>query len=536
MTDIVSEAEAIAQQRFGYTSLRDYQRSAITGVMEGRDVLVVLPTSAGKSACYQIPAMMCEGLIIVFSPLIALMKDQVDKLKKWGVPAARLGGDMNDHMVQRVLYKIRDYRILFIAPERLKSKEFVTALKKVNVAFVVVDEAHCLAHQMRDFRPAYTLIGDLMRKHLTKAPRMALTATADQLVEHDVRRVLDMKEGEYDRIIASPRRDNLEYRCVQEAEPVHLWNAVRGALFGEDKGAAVVYAGTRARVVEIAKQLRDMAGIAAREYHAGMSGDLRTEVQDRFMANDIRCIVATNAFGMGIDKPDIRLVYHADPPGSIHDYAQESGRAGRDGKPSLCVLNVTEKGIRSRRFFIRTSNPSFNVFFAVWKELLDKQPIKEPFMLNDLAISKAVCSAGGVSLFDSSFVASSVLAYLEYERHIVTKLDRTVHSLVLRDRVGAAKMRHRYPNNVRVRNTDVLVTTYAHDTDIVGPILRSGCAVTDPDRRPISYYRTMKMRDKLSIDPQMLAWKKQLDERKFAMLLEFVRAPDKQRFLESVFI
>lgn len=530
MLSVVDEANRIGRKYFKYPALRDVQIAAIENVLAGNDTVVILPTGAGKSACYQIPSIMTEGTVVVFSPLISLMHDQVTKLGGWGVRAARLGSDMDNESCSEILRRMHRYSLLYIAPERLKSAEFVRALSKIDVSFVVVDEAHCIG-QMRDFRPAYTLIGSLLKRHLNSTPVMALTATADAIVERDICTVLGLQSGKYTRIVAPYDRPNLEYIVTDDANMLDLAKYVSRAI---SDGSAIVYVSTRVLAVEIAQALNER-GIKATPYHGGLDGVTRDLVQQRFMAGKDKVIVATNAFGMGVDKPDVRLVFHWTVTGSIHDYAQESGRAGRDGLPAKCVLNITKKGVRSRKFYLRTSNPPYSMIEHVWKTCF-KRPPRMPIDITDLDVLSAVFSHGGVSLFDGPFMASSIIAALEYSGCAAFNLQKTVHTLKVKDKQRCANWLRRFPRRLRFVYSDlqVIVPQYSED-NLLSKIIASGAAYPDREKRPVAHYKAMRVRAGLTVSEDELLWKHAEDTRRLNMVFEFAASPCKHAFLREVF-
>lgn len=320
---------------FGYNSFRSYQREAVDSALAGRDALVVMPTGGGKSVCFQVPALIKDGLIVVISPLIALMKDQVDALLANGISAAFLNSGLSSSEQSTVIEQARrgDLKLLYIAPERISAREFqfVQLLKEFNVQLFAVDEAHCISHWGPDFRPDY-LVLDKLKENFPQVPVMALTATADARTREDIIQRLCLKSP--DIFIASFNRPNLAWHVRPKK------NSRAGLLqFLENKKeeSGIIYCLSRSGVEETAALLKDK-GFSADFYHAGLSSAERSRVQDAFSKDQIRVIVATIAFGMGIDKSNVRFVVHMDLPKNIESYYQETGRAGRDGLPSEAVL------------------------------------------------------------------------------------------------------------------------------------------------------------------------------------------------------
>src|SRR5215210_2494629 len=326
----------VLKEIFGFDSFRPGQEEVIRAVLDGRDTLAVMPTGGGKSLCYQVPALMGEGLTVIVSPLISLMKDQVDSLLQSSVKgAATLHSGLDAEERWEVEKKIRsgEIRLLYVAPERLRSLEFVLALRRAGVSLFVVDEAHCISEWGHDFRPDYLFLPRAVRD-LGSPPVLALTATATPRVREDILRSLKMRSPEV--VVTSFNRPNLTYRVLSAKEKKHklplILDVVRNAA-----PPGIVYATTRKECEELAAHLR-RSGVDAAAYHAGMGAAERTDVQERFMTDELSVVVATIAFGMGVDKPNVRFVVHSSVPGSLPAYMQESGRAGRDGEGSECVV------------------------------------------------------------------------------------------------------------------------------------------------------------------------------------------------------
>lgn len=337
---------AALKDYFGYDSFRPLQEEIISTVLGRRDVVAILPTGAGKSLCYQIPALVQDGLTLVVSPLIALMKDQVDGLTANGIPATFLNSTLAFEEIQERTAGLDHgrYRLLYAAPERIVTGGFVDQLKRWNVSMVAVDEAHCISEWGHDFRPEYRQLAGL-RADLPGVPFMGLTATATPTVRTDIVSQLQLENPEV--FVASFNRPNLNYTIIPKAKPVRqVFDFV-----SERKGeAGIVYLQSRRSTEEMAAAL-SAEGIAARAYHAGLNPQERAATQDAFIRDEAGVICATVAFGMGVDKPNVRYVIHADLPKNIESYYQETGRAGRDGLPSDCLL-LYSKGdlMRNLRF------------------------------------------------------------------------------------------------------------------------------------------------------------------------------------------
>ena len=318
---------------FGYDSFRGNQEPVIRNILSGRNTFVIMPTGAGKSLCYQLPAMMMDGLAIVISPLIALMKNQVDSLNAYGIQARFL----NSTLIKAEITQLRKdcmngaVKLLYVAPESLNKEENITFLRKVNISFVAIDEAHCISEWGHDFRPEYRKIKTMIAQ-LGNMPVIALTATATPKVQIDIQRNLQMEEA--DVFISSFNRKNLYY----EVRPKKETKKQLIRFLKEHKGkSGIIYCLSRKKVEEIA-QLLNVNGFQAVPYHAGLDADVRVKNQDDFLNEEVEIVVATIAFGMGIDKPDVRFVVHYDVPKSLEGYYQETGRAGRDGLEGICLM------------------------------------------------------------------------------------------------------------------------------------------------------------------------------------------------------
>ena len=333
---LVEEKDALKErlkQIFGYSQFRGNQETIIRNLLDGKNTFVIMPTGAGKSLCYQLPAMMREGLAIVISPLIALMKNQVDQMNAYGVNARFLNSTLSKGEITRLKKDCMNgvVKLLYVAPESLNKEETIEFLKKVNVSFVAIDEAHCISEWGHDFRPEYRKI-KVMIQNLGDMPVIALTATATPKVQLDIQKNLQMEEA--DVFISSFNRKNLFY----EVRPKKETKKQLIKFLKDNKGkSGVIYCLSRKKVEEIA-QLLNVNGFSAAPYHAGLDPDVRMKNQDDFLNEEVDIIVATIAFGMGIDKPDVRFVVHYDVPKSLEGYYQETGRGGRDGLEGHCLM------------------------------------------------------------------------------------------------------------------------------------------------------------------------------------------------------
>ena len=345
---VTGDIHAILKSVYGYSAFREGQEDVIGAILDGRDVLGVMPTGAGKSLCYQIPALAMEGCAIVISPLISLMKDQVNALTQAGVPAAFLNSSLSERQTAAALSNARGgkYKIIYVAPERLLTERFLSLAAEMNLSMIAVDEAHCISQWGQDFRPAYLDIPEFIRR-LPARPRLcAFTATATERVRADIRRLIGLREPL--ELVTGFDRPNLYYRVLR---PANKREALTELLNGYRGMSGIIYCATRKQVEEICDSLK-RDGFRAARYHAGLSDDERRRNQDAFAMDDSGVMVATNAFGMGIDKSDVRFVIHYNMPKDIESYYQEAGRAGRDGERADCVLLYSAQDMITQSFFI----------------------------------------------------------------------------------------------------------------------------------------------------------------------------------------
>ena len=351
------------RRHFGFPDFRLGQEEALGHVLARRDVLVVMPTGSGKSLIYQLAALLLPGTALVISPLIALMKDQIDGLNRRGIAAMFINSSLDGAEQARRLRALAggEYKIVLVAPERLRSRAFREAIGRVPLSLLAVDEAHCLSQWGHDFRPDYLHIAEARTEF--KAPvTLALTATATPRVQDEIIRLLGLAGAE--RIITGFNRSNLTFEVFSAPDVKAKLNLVRDFL-GAAEGAGIIYTGTRRDAEEVAEFVRDVAGIETRHYHAALEPEARAETQDAFMAGDLPIVVATNAFGMGIDRPDVRFVLHYNMPGTLEAYYQEAGRAGRDGLPARAVLLYSPKDTALQEYFVENDSPGADDLRAV---------------------------------------------------------------------------------------------------------------------------------------------------------------------------
>jgi ATP-dependent DNA helicase RecQ len=344
-------ALGVLQRVYGYESFRPLQAAIIEDVAGGQDCFVLMPTGGGKSLCYQIPALMRPGTAIVVSPLIALMQDQVSALQANGVSAAYYNSAMDREQSVEVLAKLHrgELDLLYVSPERLLTANFVQRLQNLPIALFAIDEAHCISQWGHDFRPEYSQIGQL-RQHFPQVPFIALTATADRVTREDILQRLGLQQARVH--ISSFDRPNIRYTVLEKRQPMkQLLQFLEARGLGQAAECGVVYALSRKRVEEVAEALK-AEGYRAAAYHAGLPSQIRDAVHQRFLRDEIDIVVATVAFGMGIDKPNVRFVVHYDLPKNIEGYYQETGRAGRDGLESEALLLFSMQDVATAQYFV----------------------------------------------------------------------------------------------------------------------------------------------------------------------------------------
>lgn len=380
------DARAALEKYFGFREFLDAQEAVVQAILDGKDVLTVMPTGGGKSLCFQLPAMLLEGVTIVVSPLIALMKDQVDGLAEKGIPAALINSSLSLDGQREVMRGMEEgrYKLVYIAPERFRSAAFMRTLAGIKIALFAVDEAHCLSMWGHDFRPDYFRLGKVLEE-LGHPQAAAFTATATPVVRADILVRLGLENPT--EFVAGFARPNLRFSIAHTTGESQKYDRLH-ALIAEHK-TGVIYCATRKRVEAVAEVLKEKK-VKLVVYHGGLSDEARTDAQNRFVDGKADVAVATNAFGMGIDRSDIRFVAHFEIPGSVEAYYQEAGRAGRDGEPAVCELFFNFADTRVQDFFIEGSNPSPKLILDVYERL------------------RGLCNAEGVVMMPIREIAESI--------------------------------------------------------------------------------------------------------------------------------
>lgn len=357
--------DQVLHESFGFSGLRPGQQAVVSAVVAGRDTLAIMPTGGGKSLCYQLPALCRPGLTVVVSPLIALMKDQVDALQARGIPAAAVNSSLGAEEYRQVVQSLSrgEIRILYVAPERFGQEGFMRRLSELGVSLLAVDEAHCVSQWGHDFRPDYLRLGRV-REALGKPPVVALTATATDHVRQDIVDVLHMQDPAI--IISGFGRDNLDFAIAHCEGRKEKFERIRRTIAKWRTG--IIYCSTRKNVMAVYREMMH-PGAKMVAYHAGMTDEERAFSQEAFISGRADVVVATNAFGMGIDRPDVRFVTHFEIPGSVEAYYQEAGRAGRDGEPAYCELLFNHADLKTQEFFFEGSNPPISLIRLLYHTL-----------------------------------------------------------------------------------------------------------------------------------------------------------------------
>lgn len=451
----IADALTSLREHFGFADFREGQREVIAAILEGKDAVVVMPTGSGKSLCYQLPAMLFSGATLVVSPLIALMKDQVDTLRARDLPATFINSSIAEREQRARIDALRQgqFKLVYVAPERFRSSRFLEALKSISVSLFAVDEAHCISTWGHDFRPDYLRLKGVVQAlngTVGGVQTLALTATATPYVRSDIIQQLGLANPET--FVSGFDRPNLTIDVVHTEKEREKVARIKRLAKTHD-GSGIIYASTRKAVEQVAMQLQAQ-GLSVSAYHAGMGDSVRTKAQEDFMTGRTQIIIATNAFGMGIDKPDIRFVAHYQMPGSIEAYYQEIGRAGRDGLPSSCVLFFNYADKNTHDFFIESSYPSAEIIQDVYNalvstglkriELSASEIATRAGARNEMAVQSSLYlleRAGHIQRSATSAGTAGVSPALATQNSTASNPPRRTRGIVMLDSVPAPKLR-----------------------------------------------------------------------------------------------
>ena len=392
---------------FGHRDFLDGQKEVVDAILAGKDAIAVMPTGGGKSLCYQLPAMVMKGVTVVVSPLIALMKDQVDALTEKGIAAVMINSAITATEQRHHIESLQKgaYKMVYIAPERFRSEAFTKALQKVEVSLFAIDEAHCLSQWGHDFRPDYLLLGNAIRE-IGNPQIAAFTATATPEVRSDILHHLTLRDPF--QCVSGFARPNLALQITPCTNRKEKYKRIRAVIEKHKNG--IIYCATRKRVEEVHETLNAW-GIQVISYHGGMPDSEREQNQESFISRETNIAVATNAFGMGIDRSDVRFVIHFDIPGSIEAYYQEAGRAGRDGETAVCELLFNYADTRTQEFFIEGSNPTSSLILDVHRHLIKASDQQSEAFIP----TQDLCEKVGAR---NTMAVSSALSYLVRYRAI----------------------------------------------------------------------------------------------------------------------
>ncbi|MAI32294.1 MAG: helicase [Planctomycetaceae bacterium TMED240] len=416
---------------FGLSEFRPGQREVVDAVASGEDVMCVMPTGGGKSLCYQLPSLSKKGTTIVVSPLIALMKDQVDGLKKLGIRASLINSSLSAAEQTEVLNEMAsgNLNLVYVAPERLRNSRFLDAISNININLLAIDEAHCVSEWGHDFRPDYSRLGRFRERYLRDVQTIALTATATPMVRDDISVILRLKTPQV--FVTGFARTNLRF-SVTHAKSDREKDEELTRYIRSQKGSGIIYAATRKRCEELAQWLPEKTRRPIGAYHAGLEPAQRQRVQDDFMSGKLSAIVATNAFGMGIDKADIRFVVHYNIPGSLEAYYQEAGRAGRDGQNSECRLMFSYSDRYIQEFFIENRYPQRETVKSVYDFLLTRK--EDPIELTLEQIREEIGVKEGTEAIGTAqtlLAKSGVLRRLDSaSNHAIVRIESDVETLM----------------------------------------------------------------------------------------------------------
>lgn len=519
------------KQYFGFERFRDGQEEIISSVLNYNDTLAVMPTGGGKSLCYQLPAILQKGTALVISPLISLMKDQVDTLNRRNLPSTFVNSTLSyEEMLSRIENTINGhYKLLYIAPERLESKSFLNYLSKIEISFLAVDEAHCISEWGHDFRPSYLKIADI-KSIFPDLTIIALTATATPEVQEDIVKNLNMRNPK--KFVKGFDRPNLSYMSIKTNDKI---SKIVDIITGTKTGSNIIYTATRRKAESIVVGLKEMK-IDALLYHAGLNDNYRKYTQERFINGEVNTIVATNAFGMGIDKPDVRNVIHADFTQSLEAYYQEAGRAGRDGNESKCYLLYRPDDRKIQEFFIDSTYPDKKIIGFIYNYLYDLNNIEighrcfEPIPLDlDILANELHLPIATIKSVLKLFIRYKILARTNELRtgqiKITTLRERIrefYDNISLKEKECLEGLLRGLPSNVfddYVQfDSDYLVRKYYLDVNEFDKLLRKMedlnlLDLRSPDSNP-AFYLT---KDRTDIDNLPIDFEEQKQRRDFAI-------------------
>ena len=423
--------EIVLKQSFGYDSFKKGQREIITEILQGRDILGIMPTGAGKSICYQIPAVLMNGLTVVISPLISLMQDQIRALQANGLPAVCLNSSMDSNEYTQALSQIYrgNIKILYVAPERLETQGFLNIVRQFRVAMVAVDEAHCVSQWGQDFRPSYLKIPEFLKSLPYRPIVSAFTATATGEVADDIRRILGL-QNPY-QLTTGFDRENLWFEV---RKPRDKFTALVGIIRQHSGEYGIVYCLTRKFVEQVTEDLKKL-GFPAVRYHAGLPDEERKQNQDAFIYGNAQIIVATNAFGMGIDKSDVSYIVHYNMPKNIENYYQEAGRAGRDGSQAECILFYHESDVALNHFMISKTaedNEMMDEFSRQKQRQLDEQRLRQmkAYCTSDTCLRQRILNYFGENA--PSYCGKCSSCQANYEQRNITEQSVKIISCIWR--------------------------------------------------------------------------------------------------------
>ncbi|HVF45650.1 MAG TPA: RecQ family ATP-dependent DNA helicase [Pyrinomonadaceae bacterium] len=534
-------ALAALKNFFGFEAFREGQREVVEAILGGHDTVVVMPTGGGKSLCFQLPALMREGVTVVVSPLIALMKDQVDALHSRGLPATFINSSLDFEEQKARVAGVRrgDYKLLYVAPERFRSNHFVEMLRSADISLFAVDEAHCISQWGHDFRPDYLRLQSF-RETLGSPQTIALTATATPYVRADIIEQLNLSDPRA--FVSGFDRPNLSIGVVHTEREREKFARIRGLATEYEGQSGIVYTSTRKSVEQIAQKLKgERLSVVA--YHAGMTDEERVRAQDDFMSGRAQMIVATNAFGMGIDKPDIRFVVHFHLPGSIEAYYQEIGRAGRDGARSVCLLLFNYADKRTQDYFIEGSYPPPELIANVYQalvgtgqkriELSTREVAARAGVRNEMAVQSALITlekAGHIERGTGSENRASLRLLMppQLAREAVGARRSAQLKQVLFGLLGGYDLNERFDSELDVADfAETLGMELAQMRRALSSLAEAGIVRYQPARRT----RGLVMLDeqpatRLRIRPEELARRAALEQRKLREMISFCYTED----------